>query len=58
MAQSNFDPDRYKWRKVEGGPELSYKVKHDFTILGHDLASGTLDMVVRWAGDGDRKSVV
>ncbi len=52
MAQSYFDPDRYKWREVTGDPELSYKVRHDYTILGYDLAAGTLDMLVRWAGDG------
>ncbi len=52
MAQSFFDPDRYRWRAVTGGPELSYKVRHDYTILGYDLAAGTLDMVVRWEGDG------
>ncbi len=52
MAQSFFDPDRYQWREVIGGPELSYKVRHDYTILGYDLAAGTLDMVVRWEGDG------
>jgi hypothetical protein len=37
---------------VTGEPGLSYKVRHDYTILGYDLAAGTLDMVVRWAGDG------
>jgi hypothetical protein len=52
MAQSHFDPRRYKWREVTGEPGLSYKVRHDYTILGHDLAAGTLDMLVRWAGDG------
>ncbi len=52
MASSFFDPDRHRWREVVGGPELSYKVRHDYTILGYDLAAGTLDMVVRWAGDG------
>jgi len=52
MAQSCFDPSRYKWREVTGGPELSYKVRHDYTILGYDLAAGTLDMVVRWTDDG------
>ena len=52
MTQSSFDPGRYKWREVTGEPGLSYKVHHDYTILGHDLAAGTLDMVVRWAGDG------
>lgn len=52
MAQSSFDPSRYKWRKVEGAPDLSYKVHHDYTILGYDFGAGTLDMVVRWYGDG------
>ena len=52
MAESQFDQSRHKWREVKGEPELSYKVRHDYTILGHDLGAGTLDMVVRWAGDG------
>ncbi len=52
MARSYFDAGRYKWRQVTGEPGLSYKVRHDYTILGYDLAAGTLDMVVRWAGDG------
>ncbi len=52
MAQSYFDPGHSKWREVTGGPGLSYKIRHDYTILGYDLAAGTLDLVVRWAGDG------
>ena len=52
MARSGFDPSQHKWREVKGEPELSYKVRHDYTILGHDAEAGTLDMVVRWAGDG------
>ena len=52
MTQSFFDTSRHKWREVTGEPDLSYKVHHDYTILGHDLAAGTLDMVVRWQGDG------
>jgi hypothetical protein len=52
MTQAFFDPSRYRWREVTGGPELSYKVHHDYTILGGDVAAGTLDMVVRWEGDG------
>jgi hypothetical protein len=52
MAHSFFDPDRYRWREVTGEPELSYKIRHDYTILGYDLAAGTLDMLVRWKGDG------
>jgi len=51
-VQTPFDPSRYKWREVTGEPGLSYKVRHDYTILGYDLAAGTLDMLVRWSGDG------
>ena len=52
MAQGYFDPERYRWRKVEGEGDLSYKVSHEYTILGADVDAGTLDMVVRWQGDG------
>lgn len=52
MSTSPFDPSRHKWREITGDPGLSYKVHHDYTILGHDEKAGTLDMVVRWAGDG------
>ena len=52
MTGGSFDASRYKWRTVTGEPGLSYLVHHDYTILGYDLAAGTLDMVVRWAGDG------
>ncbi|MBW2419265.1 MAG: hypothetical protein JRH19_12005 [Deltaproteobacteria bacterium] len=52
MSQSYFDQSRHKWREVTGEPDLSYKVRHDYTILGYDVGAGTLDMVVRWAGDG------
>lgn len=52
MKPSFFDLDRCKWRKVTGEPGQSIYIRHDYTILGHDLAAGTLDMLVRWKGDG------
>jgi hypothetical protein len=52
MTQRSFDPTRYKWRKVTGEPDDSFLIHHDYTILGYDLAAGTLDMLVRWEGDG------
>jgi hypothetical protein len=52
MTRIPFDPHRHAWREVTGEPGLSYRVRHDYTILGYDLAAGTLDMVVRWTGDG------
>lgn len=48
---SPFDLDRYKWREVTPSGE-SYLVHHGYTILGHDAAAGTLDMLVRWGNDG------
>jgi len=52
MINSTFDPSRYRWREVTGDPASPYKVHHEYTILGHDLAAGTLDLIVRWEGDG------
>ena len=50
--KSFIDPERVAWREVVGETELPYKVRHEYTILGHDVAAGTLDMVLRWQGDG------
>ena len=52
MDRTFLDLDRYKWREVTGEPDQSFKIRHDYTILGYDLAAGTLDMLVRWKGDG------
>ena len=52
MPSSSVDFDRYKWREVTGEPGGTFVVHHDYTILGYDFADGTLDMLVRWRGDG------
>jgi hypothetical protein len=52
MAAHAIALDRYRWREVTGEPGQSLFVRHDYTILGYDLAAGTLDMLVRWRGDG------
>jgi hypothetical protein len=52
MSMSNFDQAKHRWREVTGLPGSTYKIRHDYTILGYDVAAGTLDMVVRWRGDG------
>ena len=46
-----FDISRYQWREVTPSGE-SYPVHHWYTILGHNQAAGTLDMLVRWGADG------
>jgi hypothetical protein len=52
MKRGLLDLDSYKWREVTGEPGGAYEIRHDYTILGYDLAAGTLDMLVRWKGDG------
>jgi hypothetical protein len=49
---AGFDVSRHRWREVAGEPGDSYRVHHWYTILGHDQGAGTLDMIVRWSGDG------
>jgi hypothetical protein len=52
MLPRIVDPNRYRWREVTGEPGGSVYIRHDYTILGWNLAAGTLDMLVRWRGDG------
>ncbi len=52
MINGTFDPSRYRWREVTGVPEAKHHIHHDYTILGYDLDAATLDMIVRWQGDG------
>ena len=37
MIANGFDPQRWQWRKVVGEPGEDLPVRHDYTILGHDL---------------------
>ncbi|EUA00051.1 hypothetical protein I546_6561 [Mycobacterium kansasii 732] len=52
MIHGTFDASRYRWKEVTGRPGSKYKIQHDYTILGYDRDVATLDMVVRWQGDG------
>ena len=52
MINGTFDPSRYCWKEVTGRPGSRHKIHHDYTILGFDRDAATLDMVVRWQGDG------
>jgi hypothetical protein len=46
-----YDEASYKWVEVADDGD-AYKIRHDYTILGHDISAGTCDMLVRWTGDG------
>lgn len=52
MLKGTFDPSRYRWKEVTGRPGSTFKIHHDYTILGYDRDGATLDMIVRWQGDG------
>jgi hypothetical protein len=52
MDRHLLELDRYRWREVKGGRGQSLMIRHDYAILGYDLAAGTLDLLVRWRGDG------
>jgi hypothetical protein len=52
MSDEAFTTNEYRWRTVTGMPDDAHLIHHDYTILGYDLAAGTLDMLVRWDGDG------
>lgn len=52
MINGTFDAARYRWKEVTGRPGSKHKIHHDYTILGYDRDAGTLDMIVRWQGDG------
>jgi len=48
-----FDTDHIEWHSVIGEPGAEeYKLSYDYSILGYDYASGSLDMMMRWRGDG------
>ncbi|MBJ18487.1 MAG: hypothetical protein GY910_13760 [bacterium] len=48
-----FDSDHIDWHQIRAEPSFDeYKLAYEYSILGHDKESGTLDMLMRWAGDG------
>ena len=52
MAGHDFDVSQYRWEKIEGGPELSYPMHYEYTVLGYDREAGTLDMLLRFDREG------
>ncbi len=51
MSSNLFDEQRIKWVEIADDGD-GYKIRHDYAILGYDLAKGSCDMLVRWSGDG------
>jgi hypothetical protein len=45
----SFDPRLVEWRHVTDPDCTEYKVDFEYSLLGYDLASGRLDMLLRYA---------
>jgi hypothetical protein len=51
VAQS-FDPETVEWRRVTDPSCQDFQVDFEFSLLGYDLATGRLDMLLRYAPGG------
>ncbi|NKB55126.1 MAG: hypothetical protein GKS00_02215 [Alphaproteobacteria bacterium] len=47
-----FDPDSVEWRRVVDSDSEDFKIDFEYSLLGYDLPSGRLDMLLRFAGNG------
>lgn len=45
----SFDPQAVEWRHVSDPDCKDYKIDFEYSLLGYDLASGRLDMLLRYA---------
>ncbi|MEM7019720.1 MAG: hypothetical protein AAF512_20580 [Pseudomonadota bacterium] len=48
-----YNPDDVEWHHIVGAPDFTqYKLDYEYTILGCDIPSGRLDMMMRFQGNG------
>ena len=52
VVSPRFDLDAVEWRHVADPDCTAFKVDFDYSLLGYDLASGRLDMLLRYAPGG------
>lgn len=49
----HYQPDQVDWHHIKGGSDfIEYKLDYQYSVLGYDLASGRLDMLMRFKGNG------
>lgn len=48
----SFDADAVEWRRVNDLREPDFKIDFEYSLLGYDLPSGRLDMLLRFTGNG------
>ncbi len=49
---NHYDPEKVKWLHVTDPSNTSYHVDFEYSLLGYDLASGRLDMMLRYINQG------
>ena len=52
VVSPSFDLDAVEWRRIQGDDPAGYKVDIEVSLLGYDLDSGRLDMLLRYAPGG------
>ena len=48
IVSSSFDFDTVEWRHVRDASCEGFLVDFEYSLLGYDLASGRLDMLLRY----------
>ena len=48
----SFDPQSVEWRRISDPREPDFKIDFEYSLLGYDLPSGRLDMLLRFEGNG------
>lgn len=49
----HYQPNNVDWHHIQGGADFTeYKLDYQYSILGYDLDSGRLDMLMRFKGNG------
>ena len=49
---NHFDPQTVQWLHVSDPDFLEFKLDYEYSVLGYDLGSGRLDMLLRFTGNG------
>jgi hypothetical protein len=52
MQDKKLDAAQFRWLEITGGPDATYPIHHDLSILGYDRAAGTLDLLIRFDDRG------
>lgn len=51
MNQRLPSVDEVEWRHIRGSEHAAYRVDFEYSLLGYDISSGRLDMLLRYAPD-------